>query len=102
MQPSTHDTAKGFAAVIAATGFVIALILSAPVYARHGGDNFGRTSATPTYDAWLAQSEAARTPTPLRQEASLDSVMTDAQDVTKSYQVKTLTPDYDRLLQPSR
>ncbi len=53
MQPSTRDTAKGFAAAIAATGFVIALILSAPADARHGGDNFGRPSATPTYDAWL-------------------------------------------------
>ena len=102
MQPSTHDTTKSFTAIFAATGFVIALILSAPVYARHGGDNFGRPSATPTYNAWLAQSEAARTPTPLRQEASLDSVMTDAPDVAKSYQVKTLTPDYDRLLKPSR
>ena len=100
MQPSTHDTAKGFTAVIAATGFVIALILSAPVYARHGGDNYGRPQATPTYDAWLAQSEAARTPS--RQEASLSSVMTDAPDVAKSYQVRTLTPDYDESLQPSR
>ncbi len=100
MQPSTHDTAKGFAAAIAATGFVIALILSAPVYARHGGDNYGRPSATPTYDAWLAQSEAE--PTAPRQEASLNSVMTDAPDVAKSDQVKTLTPDYDRLLKPSR
>ncbi len=102
MQPSTRDTAKGFAAVIAATGLVIALILSAPVYARHGGDNFGRPSATPTYDAWLAQSDAAPTPTALRQEASLDSVMTDAQDVAKSYQVKTLTPDYGQHFRPSR
>ncbi len=100
MQPSTHDTAKGFAAVIAATGFVIALILSAPVHARHGGDNYGRPQATPTYDAWFAQSEAE--PTAPRQEASLNSVMTDAPDVAKSYQVKTLTPDYDRLLKPSR
>ncbi len=100
MQPSTHDTAKGFAAVIAATVFVIALILSAPVHARHGGDNYGRPQATPTYDAWFAQSEAART-TP-RQEASLNSVMTDAPDVAKSYQVQTPTPDYGQHFQPSR
>ncbi len=100
MQPSTRDTAKGFAAVIAATGFVIALLLSAPVHARHGGDNYGRPQATPTYDAWLAQSEAVRT-TP-RQEASLNSVMTDAPDVAKSDQVKTLTPDYDQFFRPSR
>ncbi len=101
MQPSTHDTAKGFTAVIAATGFVIALILSAPVYARHGGDNSvtgARPQATPIYDAWLAQ--AAQTPS--RQEASLSSVMTDAPDVAKSYEVKTLTPDYDQFFQPSR
>ncbi len=100
MQPSTRDTAKGFAAVIAATGFVIALILSVPVYARHGGDNFGRPSATPTYDAWLAQSEAE--PTAPRQEASLNSVMTDASLVAKSDEVKTLTPDYDQFFRPSR
>ncbi len=100
MQPSTRDTAKGFAAVIAATGFVIALILSAPVYARHGGDNYGRPQATPTYDAWLAQTEAAQTPP--RQEASLNSVMTDVPDVAKSDQVKTLTPDYDQFFRPSR
>ena len=102
MQSSTHNTTRSFTAFIAATGFVIAFILSAPVYARHGGDNYGRPSATPTYDAWLAQSEAARTSTPLRQEASLDSVMTDAPDVAKSDQVKTLTPDYDQFFQPSR
>ncbi len=100
MQPSTRDTAKGFAAVIAATGFVIALILSAPAHARHGGDNYGRPSATPTYDAWLAQSEAE--PTAPRQEASLNSIMTDTPDVAKSYQVKTLAPDYDQFFQPSR
>ena len=100
MQPSTRDTAKGFAAAIAATGFVIALILSAPVYARHGGDNYGRPQATPTYDAWLAQTEAAQTPS--RQEASLNGVMTDVPDVAKSYQVKTLTPDYGQHFRPSR
>ena len=100
MQPSIHDTTKSFTAVIAATGFVIALILSAPAYARHGGDNYGRPSATPTYDAWLAQSEA--TPAAPRQEASLNSVMTDASDVAKSDQVKTLTPDYDQFFRPSR
>ncbi len=100
MQPSTHDTTKSFTAVIAATGFVIALILSAPVYARHGGNNFDRPSATPTYDAWLAQSEAAQTPP--RQEASLSSVMTDAPDVAKSYQVQTPTPDYGQHFRPSR
>ncbi len=100
MQPSTRDTAKGFAAVIAATVFVIALLLSAPAHARHGGDNFGRPQATPTYDAWLAQSEAE--PTALRQEASLNSVMTDATDAAKSDKVKTLTPDYDQFFQPSR
>ncbi len=100
MQPSTRHTAQGFAAVIAATGFVIALILSAQAHARHGGDNYGRQQATPTYDAWLAQSEAAQAPP--RQEASLNSVMTDAPDVAKSDQVKTLTPDYDQFFQPSR
>ncbi len=103
MQPSTRDTAKGFTAVIAATGFVIALILSAPVYARHNGDNSvtgARPQATPIYDAWLAQTEAA--PTPSRQEASLSSVITDAPDVAKSDEVKTLTPDYGQFFQPSR
>ncbi len=101
MQPSTRDTSKGIAAVIAATGFVIAIILSAPAHARHGGDNYGRPSATPTYDAWLAaQSEAE--PTAPRQEASLNSVMTDASLVAKSYQVQTLTPDYGQFFQPSR
>ncbi len=100
MQPSTRDTAKGFAAVIAATGFVIAIILSAPAHARHGGDNFGRPQATPTYDAWLAQSKAA--PATPRQEASLNSVRTDATDATPSDEVKTLTPDYGQHFQPSR
>ncbi len=100
MQPSTHDITKSFTAVIAATGFVIALLLSAPAHARHGGDNDGRPSATPTYDAWLAQSEAE--PTAPRQEASLNSVMTDATDVANSDVVKTLTPDYDQFFRPSR
>ncbi len=100
MKPSTRDTAKGFAAVIAATGFVVALILSAPVYARHGSGNYGRQQVTPTYDAWLAQTEAAQTPP--RQEASLSSVITDAPDVAKSDEVKTLTPDYGQFFQPSR
>ena len=103
MQPSTHDTTKSFTAVIAATGFVIALILSAPAYARHGGNDLasiGNRSSTPTYDAWLAQSKAAEAPA--RQEAALNSVMTDAPDVAKSYQVQTLTPDYDQFFQPSR
>ncbi len=100
MQPSTRDTAKGFAAVIAATGLVIALIVSAPAHARHGGENYGRPSATPTYDAWLAQSKAAEAPA--RQEAALNSVMTDASLVAKSDQVKTLTPDYDQYFRPSR
>ena len=100
MHSSTPDTAKGVTALIAATGFVIALILSAPVHARHGGDNYGRPQATPTYDAWLAQSEAA--PIPLRQEASLNSVMTDAPVVAKSDEVKTFTSDYDQFFRPSR
>lgn len=100
MQPSTRDTAKGIAAVIAATVFVIAILLSAPVYARHGGDNYGRPQATPMYDAWLAQ--AKTTPTPLRQEASLNSVMTDASVVAKSDEVKALTPGYNHLLRSSR
>ncbi len=103
MQPSTRDTAKGFVAVIAATVFVIAVILSAPAYARHGGNgsaSIGNRSSTPTYDAWLAQSEAAEAPA--RQEASLNSVMTDASEAAKSDGVKTLTPDYDHLSHSSR
>ncbi len=101
MQPSTpRHTAKGFAAVVAATGFVIAILLGAPAHARHGGDNYGRPSATPTYDAWLAKAEAVQT-TP-RREASLNSVMTDASEAAIGYQVPTLAPDYDRLLNPGR
>ncbi len=102
MQPSTHDTTKSFTAIVAATGFVIALILSAPVYARHGGNDLasiGNRSSTPTYDAWLAQSKAAEDPA--RQEAALNSVMTDAPDVAKSYRVPTPNPDYDQSLRPS-
>ena len=103
MQPSIHDTTKGLTAIIAATGFVIALILSAPAYARHGGNDLasiGNRSSTPTYDAWLAQSKAAEVPA--RQEAALNSVMTDASLVAKSYQVQTLTPDYGQHFRPSR
>ena len=101
MQPSTRDTAKGFAAVIAATGFVIALILSAPAYARHGGDNYGRPSATPTYDAWVAQSKTDETPS-LRQEAALDTVMTDAVQVTEPYQVPTTSTNYGKFFRFGR
>ena len=101
MQPSTRDTAKGFTAVIAATGFVIALILSAPVYARHGGDNFGRPQATPTYDAWLAQSEADETPSP-RREAALDTVMTDAVQAAEPYQVPTTSTNYGQFFRFGR
>ncbi len=101
MQPSTQDTARGFTAVIAATGFVIALILSAPAYARHGGDNYGRPSATPTYDAWVAQSKTDETPSP-RQEAALDTVMTDAAQVTEPYQVPTTSTNYGKFFRFGR
>lgn len=101
MQPSTRDTAKGFAAAVAATGFVIALILSAPVYARHGGDNYGRPQATPTYDAWVAQSEADETPSP-RQEAALDTIMTDSAQVTEPYQVHTTSTNYGKFFRFGR
>ena len=101
MKPSTRDTAKGFAAVIAATGFVVALILSAPVYARHGSGNYGQSQATPTYDAWVAQSKVDETPSP-SQEAALDTVMTDAARVTEPHRVPTTSTNYGKFFRFGR
>ncbi len=97
MQPSTRDTAKNFAAFIAATGFVFALILSAPANAMHGSDFFGHKHVSPPYYTQLAKTETA--PTLPRQQAPLNSVMTDTPDVVESYGFQTPTPEYDAFIQ---
>ena len=100
MSPTNRDNAKGLVAAVAATGFVIAVMLSAPVHARHGGNvDAAETSATATNDVVVMQ-DASK---PNRQEAALKTVMTDeSPNTVESYEVKTLSTDYGQFFRSSR
>ena len=102
MQNDTRYTAKHLTAALAATGFAFALLLSAPVHAQHGGNAAASgeyRSSTPTYDAWFAQSKEA----PARQEAALDTVMTDSSPVTTDdYAVPTTPQNYGQFFRFGR
>lgn len=104
MQNDSRYSPKHLTAALAATGFALALLLSATVQAQHGGNvsaSGANRSATPTYDAWLAESKTA--PAPARQEAALESVMTDSSPLaTDDYAVPTTPRNYGQFFRFGR
>ncbi len=102
MQNDSRYSAKHLTAALAATGFAFALLLSAPIHAQHGGNasaSDANRSSTPTYDAWLSKTAEA----PARQEAALNTVMTDSSPVTTDdYAVPTTPQNYGQFFRFGR
>ena len=98
-----HSITRAFGAALGTTAVVIGLMLSTPAFAEHGGERAAtgaRPQATPTYDAWLAQSKSDQARP--RQEASAGNVMTDAAIDTNTHAVTTESPRRSQFWRPSR